>query len=64
MTNDPLNLDEAGEWTGTWWLSDDPKEKIPGTLRYGGEGNLSLSLDGAFEGARTKVRHSWWSRAT
>lgn len=27
MSNDPLNLDEAGEWAGLWWLPDDPDEK-------------------------------------
>ncbi|WGT46632.1 HEPN domain-containing protein [Tessaracoccus lacteus] len=49
MTNDPLNLDEAGEWAGLWWLPDDPGKQIPGILRYDGEGSLSLALIGAFE---------------
>ncbi|MCI7306385.1 MAG: hypothetical protein MR522_09030 [Trueperella sp.] len=49
MTNNPLNLDEAVEWAGLWWLPDDPDERIPGTLRYDGEGSLSLALIGAFE---------------
>lgn len=48
-TNDPLNLDEAGEWTGLWWLPDDPDSQIPGVLRYDAKGGLSLSLIGAFE---------------
>lgn len=49
MVNDPLNLDEAGEWAGLWWLPDDPDEQVPGVLRYDPEGGLSLSLIGAFE---------------
>ena len=49
MANDPLNLDEAGEWAGLWWLPDDPDERIPGVLRYDAEDGLSLSLIGAFE---------------
>ena len=49
MTNDPLNLDEAVEWAGLWWLPDDPDKQVPGILRYDGEGSLSLSLIGAFE---------------
>lgn len=47
MTN--MNLDEAGEWAGLWWLPDDPDNQVPGILRYDGEGSLSLSLIGAFE---------------
>ena len=49
MTNNPLNLDEAVEWVGLWWLPDDPGKQIPGILRYDGEGRSSLSLIGAFE---------------
>lgn len=28
MSNDPLNLDESGEWAGVWWLPDAPSEKV------------------------------------
>lgn len=49
MANDPLNLDEVGEWAGLWWLPDDSDERVPGVLRYDPEGGLSLSLIGAFE---------------
>ncbi|QWW20209.1 hypothetical protein I6B53_03685 [Schaalia sp. 19OD2882] len=49
MKKGPLNLDEAVEWRGLWWLPDDPDKKVPGFLRYDGEGNISLSLIGAFE---------------
>ena len=49
MSNDHLNLDEAAEWTGFWWLPAFPDQKVPGILRYDGEGGLSLSLIGAFE---------------
>ncbi|MBE6477180.1 MAG: hypothetical protein E7Z97_03770 [Propionibacteriaceae bacterium] len=49
MTNNPLNLDEAVERAGLWWLPDDPDKQVPGILRYNGEGGLSLLLIGAFE---------------
>lgn len=49
MARDPLNLDEAAEWAGLWWLPDDPENQLPGVMRYDGEGNPSLSLIGAFE---------------
>lgn len=49
MANDPLSLDEAGEWAGLWWLPGDPDERVPGVLRYDAEDGLSLSLIGAFE---------------
>lgn len=47
MVNNPLNLDETAEWVGLWWLPDNPDKRIPGTLRYDGQG--SLSLIGEFE---------------
>ncbi len=49
MPNDPLNLDEVGEWSGLWWLPDKSDDQVPGVLRYDGEGGFSLSLIGAFE---------------
>ncbi|MDY4493246.1 HEPN domain-containing protein [Schaalia hyovaginalis] len=49
MADNPLNLDEAGEWAGLWWLPDDPDKQVPGILRYDGEGSPSLALIGAFE---------------
>ena len=49
MSNDYLNLVEAVEWPGLWWLRDAPDEQVPGILRYDGKGNISLSLIGAFE---------------
>ena len=29
MGSDPLNLHEAGEWAGLWWLRDEPDEQVP-----------------------------------
>lgn len=49
MADGPLNLDEANEWAGLWWLPDDPDEQVPGVLQYDGNGGISLSLIGAFE---------------
>ncbi|MGO2052792.1 hypothetical protein CIK76_17740 [Glutamicibacter sp. BW80] len=49
MSNDPLKLDNAGEWAGLWWLPGDPEEKVPGVLRYDPDHGLSLSLIGTFE---------------
>jgi hypothetical protein len=48
-TQDPLNLDDAGEWAGLWWLPEDPGAQTPGVLRYDADGGLSLTLIGAFE---------------
>ncbi|MFI6723187.1 HEPN domain-containing protein [Streptomyces atratus] len=44
-----MNLDEVGEWSGIWWLPDDPDQPIPGVLRYSPDDGLVLSLIGAFE---------------
>ncbi|MFT0848217.1 HEPN domain-containing protein [Actinomycetaceae bacterium L2_0104] len=49
MANDPLNLDENGEWAGMWWLPEAPEEQVPGVLRYDSNDGLSLTLIGAFE---------------
>lgn len=49
IMNDPLHLDESVEWVGHWWLPDDPKKKVPGILRYDGEGGIALLLIGGFE---------------
>jgi hypothetical protein len=49
MANDPLNLDESGEWAGLWWLPDEPDDQVPGVLRYDPEGGVVLSLIGTFE---------------
>lgn len=49
MSNDPLILDEVGEWAGLWWLPDNPDETVPGVLRYDADGGLSLALIGMFE---------------
>jgi hypothetical protein len=49
LANDPLNLDEVGEWSGVWWLPGDPDRRIPGVLRYSPDDGLVLSLIGAFE---------------
>lgn len=49
MANDPLDLDETGEWAGLWWLPDNPDARVPGVLNHDADGGLSLSLIGAFE---------------
>ena len=49
MADDPLNLDEPGEWAGLWWLPEEPENQIPGVLRYLPGGKLALSLIGTFE---------------
>lgn len=46
---DPMNLDEPGEWSGLWWLPDDPDQQVPGILRYSPDDGPVLSLIGAFE---------------
>ena len=49
VTNNPLNLDESPEWAGLWWLPEEPDKRVPSTLRYDGEGHVTLSIIGAFE---------------
>ncbi|HEX5406780.1 MAG TPA: HEPN domain-containing protein [Pseudonocardiaceae bacterium] len=49
MADDPLNLDEPGEWAGLWWLPEEPENKFPGVLRYLPNSRIELSLIGAFE---------------
>lgn len=44
MENDPLNLDEKGEWAGEWWLPEAQDKKMPGVLRYDPDHGLSLTL--------------------
>lgn len=61
MSSDPLNLDEAGEWAGVWWLPDVPSEKVPGVLRYDPEDGLSLSLIGTFEDRILTTGSSGWT---
>lgn len=61
MPNNPLNLDEAREWAGVWWLPDEPNEKVPGVLRYDPEEGLSLSLIGTFEDRIITTDPSGWS---
>src|SRR5699024_12670606 len=61
MSNDPLNLDEAGEWAGAWWLPDAPSEKVSGVLLYDPEDGLSLSLIGTFEDRILTTDSSGWT---
>lgn len=49
MANEPLNLDEAHEWAGLWWLPEAPEAQVPGVLQYDPDQGLTLSLIGTFE---------------
>lgn len=42
-------LDLPAEWSGHWWLPDDPSHAVPGVLRYEPDDGLLLSLIGGFE---------------
>ncbi len=46
---DPPRLDAARDWTGHWWLSEEPDSLVPGVLRYDPDEGLQLSLIGGFE---------------
>lgn len=46
---DKPRLDLPAEWTGHWWLPDDPEHIAPGVLRYEPDEGLRLSLIGGFE---------------
>lgn len=47
MTESSLN--ESRDWTGEWWLPDDPEKKVPGVLSYSPEKGLRLSLIGGWD---------------
>lgn len=51
---DTPRLDLPKEWTGHWWLPDDPSHTVPGVLRYDPEDGLSLLLIGGFEYRNTR----------
>ena len=42
-------LDKSAEWTGHWWLPEDPEAAVPGILRYDPVEGLRLDLIGGFE---------------
>lgn len=46
---DPPRLDATSEWTGHWWLPEQPDRTVPGVLRYDPDEGLRLSLIGGFE---------------
>lgn len=47
VTESPLN--EAREWTGEWWLPDDPDTKVPGVLSFSPDEGLRLHLIGGWD---------------
>lgn len=59
--NDPLNLDEAGEWAGLYWLPDAPDEHVPGVLQYDPEADISRSMSVARSsvGSVDKKEEQW-----
>lgn len=50
MNESPFPLAEKGEWSGHWWLPENPDNKVAGTLIYDGKGGLNLKLDNYFDG--------------
>lgn len=42
-------LDKAADWTGHWWLPEDPDNTVAGVLRYDPADGLRLDLIGGFE---------------
>lgn len=48
MTGPPW-LHEQKEWSGHWWLPEDPETTVPGVLRYEPDTGPRLSLIGGFE---------------
>ncbi|WP_185994240.1 ApeA N-terminal domain 1-containing protein [Nocardioides campestrisoli] len=49
MSREPLSLSDESEWSGLWWLPDEPQQRVPGTLRYTPDDGLRVTLIGAFE---------------
>lgn len=52
----PKNLNEAFEITGYWWLPENPKHTVVGTLYYSNE-KIILELVGAFEDIPNMLQH-------
>lgn len=50
MNESPFPFAEKGEWVGHWWLPENPGNRIFGTLRYDGRGNIELKLEGFLAG--------------
>ena len=50
MFSSPVFLAEKIELSGFWWLPENPGNRVFGTLRYDGRGNIELKLDGFFDG--------------
>jgi hypothetical protein len=46
--DEPL-LSELHEWTGHWWLPDNPDDKVPGVLTFDPKKGLKLRLIGGWE---------------
>lgn len=46
----PLLLCEKHEWQGYWWLPENPRNLVPGVLKYDGKGKIFLELIGSFSG--------------
>jgi hypothetical protein len=42
-------LNEARDWTGEWWLPDDPETKLPGVLSFSPDEGLRLRLIGGWD---------------
>ncbi len=55
MSYEPLLLNEEQEWIGEWWLSDAPERKIPGILKYDGEGEIRLKLICTLEAGELEI---------
>lgn len=51
---DAPRLDKPAEWTGHWWLPEDPERAVPGVLRYEPGEGLRLALIGGFENRITR----------
>ncbi len=67
MSYEPLLLSEEQEWFGEWWLPDNPEDKLAGTLKYDGGGNLVLELYYSFgstsagpKETRIEIRPEHW----
>ena len=55
-------LTEPAEWTGRWWLPDDPETVIAGVLRYQPDNGPVLSLVGGFsEQSLVEIEGGWQS---
>lgn len=45
-------MNERFEYQGYWWLPEEPEERVPGTLKFSPDEEVTLNLVGSFRGIK------------